>query len=103
MSQPKEEICHRPVSLPDMQNHPCVYGIRGGIFIILVVVSSLLPQSWVWASISVTGTVIAPDTTERFTPWLSCCSFPKQERDETSFFDSCWKNPTKSSWLYLEY
>lgn len=62
MSQPKEEICHCPVSFRDMLNYPYVCDIQGGIFIILVVVSSLLAQSWVWAGILATEAVIAPDT-----------------------------------------
>ena len=43
MSQPREETCHHSVSLRHMENHRCVYSIQGGIFIILAVVSSLLP------------------------------------------------------------
>lgn len=69
-----------------MQNRRRVYGIQGGIFIIFLVVSSLLPELWVWAGISVAEALIAPNITERFTPWLSCSSFSRQETDGTYLF-----------------
>lgn len=69
-----------------MQNRRRVYGIQGGIFIIFLVVSSLLPELWVWAGISVAEALIAPNITEQFTPWLSCSSFSRQETDGTYLF-----------------